>query len=238
MSMVQKKTAEASLEGKRAMGFVLGLVVALSVLFVALEWNTDAREYDIDERLLDDVAEELFVSMADDEEQLVAVVEEKPQQQVAEQVKVVDVVPESSPDIDQQVQPMTVGEMEELNRDLPKEEPLPPVATSMDDEPVNFRIVEQLPEFPGGMSAFVSWLTKNLKYPPEAQRSKTRGRVVVAFIVNRDGTISGERVLHAVDPLLDAEAIRVIRSMPRWKPGIQNNNPCRTMIAVPVVFDM
>ena len=220
------------------MGFVLGLVVALSVLFVALEWNTDAREYDIDERLLDDVAEELFVSMADDEEQLVAVVEEKPQQQVAEQVKVVDVVPESSPDIDQQVQPMTVGEMEELNRDLPKEEPLPPVATSMDDEPVNFRIVEQLPEFPGGMSAFVSWLTKNLKYPPEAQRSKTRGRVVVAFIVNRDGTISGERVLHAVDPLLDAEAIRVIRSMPRWKPGIQNNNPCRTMIAVPVVFDM
>ncbi len=220
------------------MGFVLGLVVALSVLFVALEWNTDAREYDIDERLLDDVAEELFVSMADDEEQLVAVVEEKPQQQVAEQVKVVDVVPESSPDIDQQVQPMTVGEMEELNRDLPKDEPLPPVATSMDDEPVNFRIVEQLPEFPGGMSAFVSWLTKNLKYPPEAQRSKTRGRVVVAFIVNRDGTISGERVLHAVDPLLDAEAIRVIRSMPRWKPGIQNNNPCRTMIAVPVVFDM
>ena len=220
------------------MGFVLGLVVALSVLFVALEWNTDAREYDIDERLLDDVAEELFVSMADDEEQLVAVVEEKPQQQVAEQVKVVDVVSESSPDIDQQVQPMTVGEMEELNRDLPKDEPLPPVATSMDDEPVNFRIVEQLPEFPGGMSAFVSWLTKNLKYPPEAQRSKTRGRVVVAFIVNRDGTISGERVLHAVDPLLDAEAIRVIRSMPRWKPGIQNNNPCRTMIAVPVVFDM
>ena len=192
------------------MGFVLGLVVALSILFVALEWNTDAREYDIDERLLDDVAEELFVSMADDEEQLVAVVEEKPQQQVAEQVKVVDVVPESSPDIDQQVQPMTVGEMEELNRDLPKDEPLPPVATSMDDEPVNFRIVEQLPEFPGGMSAFVSWLTKNLKYPPEAQRSKTRGRVVVAFIVNRDGTISGERVLHAVDPLLDAEAIRVI----------------------------
>jgi protein TonB len=220
------------------MGFVLGLVVALSVLFVALEWNTDAREYDFDERLLEDVAEELFVSMADDEEQLVAVVEEKPQQQVAEQVKVVDVVPESSPDIDQQVQPMTVGEMEELNRDLPKDEPLPPVATSMDDEPVNFRIVEQLPEFPGGMSAFVSWLTKNLKYPPEAQRSKTRGRVVVAFIVNRDGTISGERVLHAVDPLLDAEAIRVIRSMPRWKPGIQNNNPCRTMIAVPVVFDM
>ena len=220
------------------MGFVLGLVVALSVLFVALEWNTDAREYDIDERLLDDVAEELFVSMADDEEQLVAVVEEKPQQQVAEQVKVVDVVPESSPDIDQQVQLMTVGEMEELNRDLPKDEPLPPVATSMDDEPVNFRIVEQLPEFPGGMSAFVSWLTKNLKYPPEAQRSKTRGRVVVAFIVNRDGTTSGERVLHAVDPLLDAEAIRVIRSMPRWKPGIQNNNPCRTMIAVPVVFDM
>ena len=224
--MEQKKSAEASLETKRGTRFLLGLVVVLSVLFVAFEWNSGDADYDIDETLLDDVAEELLVSTWEDKEQMVAVVEQPPKPQVSEQLKV-----------EQQALATTVGEMEDLG-DTKADEPLPPVATSLDDEPLSVRVVEQLPEFPGGMSAFIQWLTKNLRYPPTAQSQKRQGRVVVSFIVNRDGSISDEKVATAADPLLDAEAMRVVRMMPRWKAGIQNGKPCRTMVAVPIVFDI
>ena len=100
------------------------------------------------------------------------------------------------------------------------------------------RIVEQLPEFPGGMTAFVQWLTRNLKYPEAARSQKLQGRVVLSFIVNKDGSVSQVKVARSVNPLLDREALRVIRMMPPWKPGIQNNEPCRTMIAVPIVFQL
>ena len=235
--MEQKKSAEASLETKRGTRFLLGLVVVLSVLFVAFEWNSGDADYDIDETLLDDVAEELLVSTWEDKEQMVAVVEQPPKPQVSEQLKVVDVLPELPPDVEQQALATTVGEMEDLG-DTKADEPLPPVATSLDDEPLSVRVVEQLPEFPGGMSAFIQWLTKNLRYPATAQSQKRQGRVVVSFIVNRDGSISDEKVATAADPLLDAEAMRVVRMMPRWKAGIQNGKPCRTMVAVPIVFDM
>ena len=145
--MEQKKSAEASLETKRGTRFLLGLVVVLSVLFVAFEWNSGDADYDIDETLLDDVAEELLVSTWEDKEQMVAVVEQPPKPQVSEQLKVVDVLPELPPEVEQQALATTVGEMEDLG-DTKADEPLPPVATSLDDEPLSVRVVEQLPEFP------------------------------------------------------------------------------------------
>ena len=113
-----------------------------------------------------------------------------------------------------------------------------PVAVDMGDNPLNFRIVEQLPEFPGGMSAFVKWLTDNLRYPPVAQRQKIQGRVVISFVINRDGSICDLKVAHSVNPILDNEALRVARMMPRWKPGIDKNRPCRTLFAIPVEFKL
>ena len=112
--MEQKKSAEASLETKRGTRFLLGLVVVLSVMFVAFEWNSGDADYDIDETLLDDVAEELLVSTWEDKEQMVAVVEQPPKPQVSEQLKVVDVLPELPPDVTQQALATTVGEMEDL----------------------------------------------------------------------------------------------------------------------------
>ena len=82
----------------------------------------------------------------------------------------------------------------------------------------------------------MQWLTKNLKYPPAAQKNKIQGTVVVSFIVNKDGSVANVRVSTSVDPLLDNEALRVMKMMPKWKPGIDKNKVCRTMIAVPVVF--
>ena len=93
-----------------------------------------------------------------------------------------------------------------------------------------------MPEFPGGASAFIQWLTQQLQYPASVQSRKIQGKVVVSFIVNKDGSIADVKLEKSVNPLLDREALRVIRMMPNWKPGVQNNQPCRTMVAVPVVF--
>ena len=88
------------------------------------------------------------------------------------------------------------------------------------------------------MTAYMKWLTKNLKYPDIARDQRLQGKVIVQFIVNKDGTIADAKVVKSVTPSLDREAMRVIRMMPAWKPGIQDDKPCRTMIAVPIVFKL
>ena len=92
-----------------------------------------------------------------------------------------------------------VGIEQELEKDEPKA-----AAVDMGDNPLNFRIVEQLPEFPGGMSAYVKWLTKNLKYPLAAQKQKIEGRVVVSFVINRDGSLTDIKVSKSANPILDS----------------------------------
>jgi protein TonB len=78
----------------------------------------------------------------------------------------------------------------------------------------------------------------NLKYPVYAQQRKIQGKVMVSFIVNKDGSVADIKVLKSVNPYLDAEALRVMKMMPKWKPGQEKGKPCRTMIAIPVVFKL
>ena len=94
-----------------------------------------------------------------------------------------------------------------------------------------FDVVEKMPEFPGGNAALMSYLAKNIKYPTIAQENGTQGRVIVQFVVNKDGSIA-----RSVDPYLDKEALRVINSMPKWNPGMQRNKPVRVKYTVPVMF--
>lgn len=82
----------------------------------------------------------------------------------------------------------------------------------------------------------MKWLTRNLRYPPQAQQQKIQGKVVVSFIVNKDGSISAPTIVKSVDPMLDNEAMRVVKMMPRWKPGLEKGKPCRTMFAIPINF--
>ena len=96
--------------------------------------------------------------------------------------------------------------------------------------------MEELPQFPGGAVEMMKWLTKNLIYPESAQRRKKQGRVVVQFDINTNGKVSDIKVIKSVDPQLDREALRVIRMMPDWKPGVQNDKPCRTRVVIPVWF--
>lgn len=107
-------------------------------------------------------------------------------------------------------------------------------------QPVNstrvYDVVEQMPSFPGGISGLRTYLNQNIRYPAEAQEICVQGRVVVSFVVEKDGHISDVTVLRSVDPSLDKEAVRVIRNMPRWSPGKQGGEPVRVRYNVPVSF--
>ncbi len=93
-----------------------------------------------------------------------------------------------------------------------------------------------MPEYPGGMSELMAYINKNIRYPKEAQARGVQGRVVVQFVVNKDGSICNERVVRSVDSQLDAEAIRIIRSMPNWKPGKQRGEPVRVNFTIPITY--
>lgn len=99
-----------------------------------------------------------------------------------------------------------------------------------------FDVVEQMPSFPGGNSALMQYLAQNIKYPVVAQENGVQGRVVVSFVVERDGSITDVRVVRSVDPSLDREATRVVKSMPNWIPGKQNGSAVRVKYNVPVAF--
>ena len=112
----------------------------------------------------------------------------------------------------------------------PPPAPKPEVATKV------FDVVEEMPSFPGGSAALMSYLSSNTKYPVVAQEIGVQGRVIVSFVVERDGSISDVKVARSVDPSLDREAQRVVKSMPKWKPGKQNGSAVRVKYTVPVVF--
>lgn len=116
--------------------------------------------------------------------------------------------------------------------------PLPVVQDTVDISNAVFEIVEVMPVFPGGMSALMKYIGENIKYPEEAKKKNMQGRVYVAFIVNQDGSISDTRIIRGASPLLDAEALRVIGSMPKWKPGMQKGKAVRVQYSVPVVFSL
>lgn len=99
-----------------------------------------------------------------------------------------------------------------------------------------FDMVEQMPTFPGGQAELLSFIGKNLKYPTIAQENGTQGRVICQFIVGKDGTVRDVQVVKSLDPYCDKEAIRVIRSMPRWIPGKQNGKPVTVKYTVPITF--
>lgn len=112
------------------------------------------------------------------------------------------------------------------------------VVTRKDDNASNqaYMVVEDFPEFPGGNEALLDFLRRNIKYPTIARENNIQGRVIVTFVVNRDGSISDAEVVKGVSPVLDREALRVISTMPHWKPGMQRGKPVRVKYTVPVIF--
>jgi len=116
----------------------------------------------------------------------------------------------------------------------PEPEPQKPVVK---DEPQKiFKAVEQMPQFPGGQGALMSWLNKNVRYPQMALQNDVSGRVIVEFVVEKDGSVGQAKVVRGVDRDLDREALRVVKSMPRWQPGKNNGQAVRCYYTLPVTF--
>lgn len=103
------------------------------------------------------------------------------------------------------------------------------------EEPI-FIVVEEMPEYPGGMSEFMKFIAQNIKYPADALQGKVEGRVIARFVVCKDGSISDIEIMRSVSPSLDAEAVRVLKLMPKWKPGRQRGKAVPVKFTVPVTF--
>lgn len=229
-----KKSDQANLDKCRSTGFLLGLILAMALLFAAFEYTTRPQSYDEDDSMLDDLAEDLTMKSApQDTKDMVSAIAAPASKAITENVKEVAHV-DNSDKIAPITSKLVIGSGQAVQKEAEVTEALPQVTA--DKDTAVMRTVEQIPEFPGGIVQFMKWLTRNLRYPPQAQQQKIQGKVVVSFIVNKDGSISSPTVVKSVDPMLDNEAMRVVKMMPRWKPGLEKGKPCRTMFAIPINF--
>lgn len=240
-----KKSNHVQLEDKRVTFFLLGLLLAFSLLLVGLQYSNGPRSLDVDADSFEDLAQDLEMSAPQDQKDMVSAeaASVPPTKAITQQVKEQEHLKQEAPrKISTTTSELVIGDGEGAVGGAKVKEAVPetPVenAAAQNEAPINFTIVQKIPEFPGGWSAFMQWLTKNLKYPVVAQQNKIQGTVVVSFIVNKDGSLANIKVSTSADPLLDREALRVFKMMPKWKPGIDKNKVCRTMIAVPVVFKL
>ena len=232
-----KKSDKANLDKQRRGNFMLGLVLALAMLFAALEFTTRPAGLSEDDKMLDDLPDELNMTPVVEQKDMISATGKAgtPSKAITQKVQEVPNTVAT-----QEISPVTsklvIGNGEGITRQADVTEALPQVPITKDS--VVLKTVEQLPEFPGGIVQFMKWLTRNLRYPPIAQSQRMQGKVVVSFIINKDGSIASPTIVQSVDPVLDREALRVVKMMPRWKPGLQNGKPCRTMFAIPVNFQL
>ena len=228
------------MDQRRTTGFLLGLVLVLAIFYVAMEWNSSTGSDSLNPIDLGELVHESeLVPMSNVE--TVSELHEKKQVEKAEQLNIV----EDHVDLEQAEEELE-GEKEgdddesllkDLEESLDDDKAL--AAMGVDpNNPLNFHIVEDLPQFPGGAVEFLKWLTKHLRYPYNARVQKVQGMVKAAFYVEKDGNISGIKVTQSLSPECDREVVRVLRMMPQWKPGIQNDKPCRTKVCIPIVFKL
>lgn len=241
-----KKSESLQLDNKRPTFFLLGILLTLAIVFVGLQYNSHSADVSLQEDLFEDLSQELALSIPQDQKDMVSAesASAPASQAVTQDVKESRQTQKTQTKIAATTSELIIGDGQGVVGESTVKEAVPETAVdtsnpdALNESPMKFTVVQKIPEFPGGWSAFMQWLTKNLKYPLQAQASKIQGTVVVSFIVNKDGSIADVKISSSVDPLLDREALRVLKMMPKWKPGMDKNKICRTMIAVPVVFKL
>ena len=224
--MEAKKSKKATIENQRGSWLLMGLVVALAFMFVSFEWT----QHDVRVAALSSDDESIFVT------ELVPITfpDEKLEPPPPPENKIVEILEIVKNDIEVADNVSTVGEDMDVTHKIVW---IPPVVeTEVVDEDVIVDVAEIMPEFPGGTAALMKYLGTNIKYPTISQEMGSEGRVIVQFVVDKDGSISNPEVVRGVDAYLDKEAIRVISSMPKWRPGVQNGKKVRVKYTVPVVF--
>ena len=223
--MQLKKSPKASLEDKKLTYVLMGLVLVLSICYVAFEWTEkEVTKYEVTDT-------EFFFEEEIDIQQTTQETPPPPPPPAVQEVEVLNVVEDD-------VETETI----EINTEDDKDVEVviaPPVEAPVEEEEeeVIFMVVESMPEFPGGQQALFKYLADNVKYPVIAQENGIQGRVICQFVVNKDGSIVDVvAVRSSGEASLDKEAIRVISSMPKWKPGKQRGKPVRVKYTVPVNF--
>lgn len=224
-----KKSPKADLEGKKTTWLLLGFVLILAVMFVAFEWTERDKQVTTDSGVEMPIFEEEMVPITEQ-------VEPKQAPPPPEAPKVEEVLQIAENDAD--VQETTIQSSEDDNQAVEIKYVAPVVEEEEPEEAEIFMVVEEMPEFPGGMAECLKFLGKNIKYPTIAQENGVQGRVIVQFVVNQDGSIVDPVVVRSVDPYLDKEALRVIKTMPKWKPGKQRGKAVRVKYTVPVTFKL
>ena len=221
-----KKSQQASLEDKKIVYVLMGFIFVLSLCYIALEWTEkEVTKYEVvDEDFL--IEEEVEIQQTTQE------TPPPPPPPVVQEVEVLNVVED---DVEtESIEISTEDNKEEVVIAAPVEAP-----EEEEEEEVVFVVVESMPEFPGGQQALFKYLGDNVKYPVIAQENGIQGRVICQFVVNKDGSIVDIEVVRSGgDPSLDKEAVRVIKSMPKWKPGKQRGKAVRVKYTVPVNFKL
>jgi protein TonB len=221
-----KKSQQASLEDKKIVYVLMGFIFVLSLCYIALEWTEkEVTKYEVvDEDFL--IEEEVEIQQTTQE------TPPPPPPPVVQEVEVLNVVED---DVEtESIEISTEDNKEEVVIAAPVEAP-----EEEEEEEVVFVVVESMPEFPGGQQALFKYLGDNVKYPVIAQENGIQGRVICQFVVNKDGSIVDIEVVRSGgDPSLDKEAVRVIKSMPKWKPGKQRGKPVRVKFTLPVNFKL
>ena len=229
--MEVKKSPKADLEGKKTIFLEIGFVIALGILLSAFNWKTNTK------------VEEGFVITQEEqvEEEIIPITQQmmKPPPPPPPAPKLTDLIEivEDELSIDEELEiDDAEADVENKNNynfdydgDSWGEE-------ESDGEADIFQVVEDMPQFPGG--SVQKWITKNVKYPMIAQENNIQGKVFVQFVIEKDGSVSDVKVARSVDPSLDKEAIRVVKAMPKWKPGKQRGKPVRVSYTVPINFQL
>jgi protein TonB len=230
-----KKTQQADMEQRRATGFLLGLIFVLAVFYVALEWNSQESADNIDPIDLTDLMHESELVPMSNEEIVTQLEEKKPNEQ-GEKINVVD--DDVEVELAEDEEEAGNDDDEQLLKELEEEQDDKALAplTVDPNNPLNFHVVEDLPQYPGGAVEFLKWLTRTLRYPSVAKANKTQGKVVAVFYVEKDGSITGIKITKSLSTECDREALRVLKLMPKWQPGVYHDEPCRTKVCIPIVF--
>lgn len=213
---------------------------------VVTSTEQEIATFDSEEEIEEEEEEEIF-EIPEQQEEVVAPEEVANQQQVTDLLIVEDDKLEEDKQVKNQEDVLeneaAVGSVDitegtnDLNKIAIKEEVI--AAPKVEEEqPVSIAMVEQKPEFPGGEAAMYKWLSENIVYPSAASEEGVQGRVVVEFVVGKDGSISNVRIVRPRHPALDKEALRVVKAMPKWMPGRNNGQPVKVTYTLPVTFKL
>ena len=216
--MQPKKNPKISLESKKSLFFQIGLAVTLILVLIAFEWKSyEKNDYNLGSLNLDDMEEEIIPITRQ---------EVKPPPPPPPPPEVIEIV-EDEVEIENEV------EIEDTETD---EDEIIEIEEEDDEE--FFMVVENMPEFPGGDLGLMKFIQKNVKYPAIAKEYNITGKVYVSFIVDKAGSVTNVKIVRGVDKNLDAEALRVVSALPKYKPGKQRGKPVRVMFTIPINFTL